>query len=125
MGDLAGLLTAILLLVGVAAIPSIPLSWKLCLFAVAVLVNGVVWRAYPRVEVSLWRGSQILAAAVALLGAMLALDTGVGYLLGRHTVADTLLRTGSIGLLDLAIVGLGLFVGVPTLVRAVVTFYER
>ena len=62
----------------------------------------------------------------ALIALMTAVDTGFGFILGYHTIAGAFLHSGPLeATLDILFAAIGAFVGVPTLVRAVVIFYER
>jgi hypothetical protein len=126
MADFAGLVTFITLLVVAAYILPIPFSLKLASIAVVALFNGILWHKNPDTQMSAWEALKTAAIAAAGLVIVAIFDTGVGYLAGYRTIPDAFLYSGPLGgIADMFLAALGVFVGIPALIRSVVMFYER
>jgi RsiW-degrading membrane proteinase PrsW (M82 family) len=126
MADFAGLLTAMALLgVGAYFLP-MNFSLKLAAIAVVALVNGILWHNNPKAQMPLWEALRTATITTAILVIVAIFDTGVGYLSGYRTIPDAFLYSGPLGgMADIFLAALGVFVGIPTLIRSVVMFYER
>jgi hypothetical protein len=126
VADLAGVLTITILLVVVIIFFPIPFSLKLAAIAVVWLANAFAWHRHRDAALSIPRAVRIAAFGALFLMVMAIADTGIGYLNGHRSVLDAFLNSGPFGgIADAVLALLGIFVGIPTLVRAVVLYYER
>ena len=126
MADGAGILAIFLLLAVAAAILRIPFAVMLASIAVVPVLNVILWQKIPDSRMPVRRALIIFAIGALLLALMATADVGIGYLNGSRTLVDAFLNSGPLGgVVDIFLAVLGVFVGIPTLVRAVVMFHQR
>jgi hypothetical protein len=90
------------------------------------LINGLIWRANPRGNTPPAAALKNAFAVAAIVAAIFIVDIGVGFIQGQRTFSEALLKGAPFGgIADLLLAALGVFVGIPTCIRAVILFYER
>jgi hypothetical protein len=126
MADGAGIFAIFLLLAVAASILPIPFALVLASIAVVPVLNVILWHKIPDARMPVRRALKMLVIGALVLALMGTCDVGIGYLTGSRTLVDAFMNSGPLGgTVDMFLAALGVFVGIPTLVRAAVMFHER
>jgi hypothetical protein len=129
MASVAGLMVAVVLaLVAAWFIPysNDATNWRLVIVASVPLVNIIVWWCSPILPVSPRQARAALFIGAATLLVLAAFDVLIGFITGhRRSLLDAFMGSGIGAALDIGVATLAIFVGIPTLVRAMLRHQGR
>jgi hypothetical protein len=129
VADVVGLLaSATLTVLALNVVPGLHVDPRLQFCAVVAVgfINLLAWARAKVRPVSLTKGLKLLALCTMILVAMAAIDTAVGLVGERErTIPEAFFNSGPLGgIVDAILFVCGLFVGVPTLTRAICMYYN-
>jgi hypothetical protein len=126
LADFAGLLSVAILILVAAIIWPIPGWLLLGSCPIFFLLNGLVWHVLPSSEMKPSAAVRSFLGVAALLAVIAVIYVGFGFIDGQRTIPGAFFRGAPFGGFRLSVlVAIGVFVGIPTLVRSVALFYER
>lgn len=128
MANLIGLLVgAAVLLLTVNVVPGLQIAalWQISLVVALVGVNLTVWKMKDIPKMSFLDAVRTASLALGILFLIALVDVGIGYLGGERDVMNAFLHSGAAGgILDCFLAVVALLVGLPTLVRSVISYHD-
>ncbi|RQP21145.1 hypothetical protein DZC73_29415 [Albitalea terrae] len=116
------MLSSVFVLIALNVVPGvhIDLPWQLVGVLVACVANLLVWQRSKVPPMPLREAGKLVVQGFLVILVLAAIDTILGFAFGQHTVVGAFVHSGAFGgVADAFLFFGGLFIGVPTLARAV------